>query len=918
MIRNIWVIFFMIMTSSCALQTTTTNIVQSPNDTRDVAALTLDNGLEILVISDPDTDKAAAAMDINAGSFHDPNHTQGLAHFLEHMLFLGTDKYPVAGDYEKFLTAHGGHHNAFTAGEHTNYFFDVDPDHFEQALDRFSRFFVAPTMDSEFIDRERHAVDSEYHLKINDDWRRLYQVIKENVNPEHPYAKFSVGNLETLVDSDEGTLREKLLSFYQSHYYAQNMRLVILGQEPLEQLKSLAINKFSEVPAADQPETTPKPPLWLKDNKGIEITTVPYKEQRQLQLSFVTPPTKHLWQTKPSHYLSHIIGHEGNGSIHSYLKNQGLIDWLSAGQSYNSDDAAVFSITMGLTPTGVEQYQTIVTVVFDMINKLQAHPIEEWIYDELRSLSEVDFRFKEKSDPIHEVSRLATNLHQYPANKVFAAPYRLEKFVPEQIQELLESFRPDNMQLVLTYPEAQTSEEAKWYSTPYSASQLAPESIAAWTNSEKIEGIYLPHPNPFVPEQFDIVESQQDFLKPQKVVDDSGVELWMSHSSHFSLPKQTLFAHLSSPITSNTVENGALAWILVELTNDALNTFSYPAQIAGLNYSLAKDYTGIKVQVDGYSDKQSLLLQNIMKTFVTGEFSSEQLSIIKDKLRRRWENTVRQPPYHQTQRKLYQTLYSPTWLATEYLSVLPDISLDDVISYQQDFFKQMHLRLLVHGNTTKQQALTLKQVMLAELPDFRDSGYLAPTDNMIDTENPLRYAPATQPDAAVLHYYQSQNNSYADIAAGLVLQRMIKSPFYTQLRTTEQLGYVVYSAPMTTQHTNGLILGIQSSAYSAEHVSERVNHFIDKFETTIKETDEQDVKRYIQSVLSDLEQEPVRLSEEADRFWHSITLDDIEFIRRESIINAVQQLDLSAIISYYNQNIKGNSQRKLIIHSRSM
>lgn len=78
------------------------------------------------------------------GSYSDPEDIPGLAHFLEHMLFMGTEKYPDENEYSKYLSEHGGGSNAYTADELTNYFFAVSSDSFEGALDRFSRFFVCP------------------------------------------------------------------------------------------------------------------------------------------------------------------------------------------------------------------------------------------------------------------------------------------------------------------------------------------------------------------------------------------------------------------------------------------------------------------------------------------------------------------------------------------------------------------------------------------------------------------------------------------------------------------------------------------------------------------------------------------------------------------------------------------------------
>ena len=189
---------------------------KSPTDDRDYLTFTLPNQLKVLVISDPATDKAAASVDVSVGSNANPKNRLGLAHFLEHMLFLGTEKYPEAGSYQEFISNNGGNHNAFTAFENTNYFFDIKADKLEPALDRFSRFFIEPLFTEKYVDRERHAVNSEYQSKLRDDGRRGYSAGKQVLNPDHSMSQFAVGSLDTL-SNDEGKLRDDLIAFYQRY-----------------------------------------------------------------------------------------------------------------------------------------------------------------------------------------------------------------------------------------------------------------------------------------------------------------------------------------------------------------------------------------------------------------------------------------------------------------------------------------------------------------------------------------------------------------------------------------------------------------------------------------------------------------------------------------------------------------------------
>ena len=137
------------------------NIQLSENDKCSYRHVTLANNLQAMLVHDPDTEKSAACCDVRVGSLLDPPNVPGLAHFLEHMLFMGTEKYPVENAYSTYLSDHGGYSNAYTSQEDTVYYFDVQNEYFEGALDLFSSFFVCPLFTASATEREISAVDNE-------------------------------------------------------------------------------------------------------------------------------------------------------------------------------------------------------------------------------------------------------------------------------------------------------------------------------------------------------------------------------------------------------------------------------------------------------------------------------------------------------------------------------------------------------------------------------------------------------------------------------------------------------------------------------------------------------------------------------------------------------------------------------------
>jgi insulysin len=113
-------------------------ISKSKDDSRVYKLITLENQLRCLLIQDDEADKSAAALDVHVGSSLDPKEFGGTAHFLEHMLFMGTTKYPVENAYDEFITNNGGYNNAYTSLTDTNYHFEVSNEGFEETLDMFA------------------------------------------------------------------------------------------------------------------------------------------------------------------------------------------------------------------------------------------------------------------------------------------------------------------------------------------------------------------------------------------------------------------------------------------------------------------------------------------------------------------------------------------------------------------------------------------------------------------------------------------------------------------------------------------------------------------------------------------------------------------------------------------------------------
>jgi nardilysin len=296
--------------------------------------------LTVLLISDAQSaqindvaeKQAAASLCIDVGSFHDAEiGIPGMAHFVEHMVFMGSEKYPDENAYDKFITSMGGRYNATTHYSFTFFYFSVNEEGFHGAIDRLSNFFISPLMLKDSINRERNAVESEFQNRYNDDRARLDQLfVSCMTRPDHPAHTFPWGNLKTLKDSiSDDDLYAKVHKFHKKHYVANKMYLCLQSKLKLDELQELAVKYFSDVPfkADIDPPLSENPKFGYLNAFKPEFFEKMYfmkpkSDQIKLVISWILPSNLKKYRCKSQQFIAHIIGHEGPGSLCSYLRNK--------------------------------------------------------------------------------------------------------------------------------------------------------------------------------------------------------------------------------------------------------------------------------------------------------------------------------------------------------------------------------------------------------------------------------------------------------------------------------------------------------------------------------------------------------------------------------------------------------------------
>ncbi|KAG7462728.1 hypothetical protein MATL_G00187840 [Megalops atlanticus] len=876
-----------------AVKRVVSDIIRSPEDKRVYRGLEFTNGLKAVLISDPTTDKSSAALDVHIGSLSDPPNISGLAHFCEHMLFLGTEKYPKENEYSQFLSEHAGSSNAFTSGEHTNYYFDVSHEHLQGALDRFAQFFLCPLFDESCKDREVNAVDSEHEKNLMNDAWRLFQLEKATGNANHPFSKFGTGNkltLETRPTKEGIDVRQELLKFHSTYYSSNLMGLCVLGRESLDELTSMVVKLFGEVENKSVPiPEFPEHPFQEEHLRQF-YKVVPIKDIRNLYVTFPIPDLQKYYKSNPGHYLGHLIGHEGPGSLLSELKAKGWVNTLVGGQKEGARGFMFFIINVDLTEEGLLHVEDIILHMFQYIQKLRTEGPQEWVFQECKDLNTVAFRFKDKERPRGYTSKVAGLLHYYPLEEVLAAEYLLEDFRPDLIEMVLDKLRPENVRVAVVSKsfEGQTDKTEEWYGTQYKQEAISDEVIKKWQNADLNGKFKLPMRNEFIPTNFEIYPLEKESPSfPTLIKDTAMSKVWFKQDDKFFLPKACLNFEFFSPFAYVDPLHCNMAYLYLELLKDSLNEYAYAAELAGLNYDLQNTIYGMYLSVKGYNDKQHILLKKIIEKMATFEIDEKRFDIIKEAYMRSLNNFRAEQPHQHAMYYLRLLMTEVAWTKDELKEALDDVTLPRLKAFIPQLLSRLHIEALIHGNITKQSALGMMQMVEDTLIEHAHTKPLLPSQL-------IRYREVQVPDGGWYVYQQRNESSWVTLCS---------------------------AGRRRANGVQGLRFIIQSEK-APHYLESRVEAFLWMMEKCVEEMSDEAFQKHVQALAIRRLDKPKKLAAECAKYWGEIISQQYNFDRDNIEVAYLKTLTKENIMQFYRDllAVDAPKRHKVSVHvlSREM
>jgi len=874
---------------------------------RKVVNYKLPNKLEVLLISDPSVNKSAAAMDVRIGSQAQPKDHLGLPHYLEHMLFLGTKKYPVVGEYDAFLSKHQGTKNAYTGGLDTNYFFDVNHAAFREALDRFAQFFVAPLFDSVYAEKEKHAVSSEHDKNVQNDGWREFRLVSMMAKKGHPQRNFATGNLETL----KNVTRDDLLNFYSKYYSADRMKLVVISNRKLEVLAKWVGESFSAVPLKNTPVFNPPKQLFDKADLPRLVYAKPIADKKQVDFVFELPNIETYWRTKPGDLLQNALQNKGKGSLFSLLKKEGLALDVSVDVS-DTGLSGILDFQVRLSDQGYKNVDRVGQIFFAYINTLkqalkQKNGFERY-FAERKNIAQQKYDYRYPLQGAGDAAKLARMIQIYPAISAEERSNLFYKYNKDAVKEFLDPISPKNLNMFVYAPDVTTDQKEKYYGIEYKVTKLSKPWLKEFDNPKKVEASQMNFPlaNIKIPksDQLKLVDDSVKLAKPSVVAQDANSVTYFASDKQFSRPNS--FVRIKLKTKANTsVKDFMLSKLYERSLNESLSEWLYPLDEAGFKVEIGTDYGKVIVQISGYSSDFESLSLKVLNKLKNINITEGRFENIKSKFKQELENQKFGLAYKLARLDLNSVSLSKYIHYKAYKDLVDSVKLQDLQNFaSKKLLKTVGVETMVYGNEQPKTWNSFSQVALSHLKSSplakaqwpavkalkwkKDQTWAyrvsAEENNNSVYWTKIQFGPRTSTNEALLEY----------------AQLMLSDNFNQVMRTEKQFGYIVYGGMTKLKNSCGMHFIIQSQTHEPEEMALSTEDWLRKKVKAVAQWPQDDLATMKKSILTKLNLKEKTMDDYYGTLLESVDNYDANFGHKQELIKTVENLsddDIRAGIS---------------------
>lgn len=923
-------------------------IIKSQYDSREYATIKLKNGIDTLLVSDPTTKLSHCAVTVNAGSMMDGD-VPGLAHFLEHMLFMGTEKYSDVGEYMNYISSHGGNSNAFTSSVYTCYFFSINSKYLSHCIDRLTQFFISPLFKKETVMKEINAIDSEFNEILNNFSYVGIQMLKLILKKNHPFCQFDVGSKTTLMIPN---IREKLIAFFKKYYVPINMKLIIFDSRPLKEM--IVIAKIFE--QINNPHESQKDPiknlLPIFENPIVPNQHIKFMRSNSefnsndVGLYWAIPNINNLEYNSMFRYILYLFGRETSSSLITILRRHSLINSMEIHTVYNLKEFQLIGITLNMTVAGINNFDLLVGIILKYINDVlisHSNPESSEYYhaiDYIKKYNECQRIKHEFSEKIELTSQLAELLHNF-CEKAVDLPVALKYdtlpcyFNINLCKYLSNYFSANNMCVVSSsnlYKHL-LMDAPTLYSLPYT---IVNEKFS-YANVQNITRGIFTFNDDFIPTKLLVYTDKASFEQPHKIDYDlygssknqlvsqskrCSYSLWYSYKKML-LPKACVVIKIVYPMIYSSIKTYVSANILLCHINRLMVENLYDACLLDTTYDISINRDMIQINVYGFNEKLSLycttIISKLMHTIcckdITSVVNTSEYALAKNMYLIDIEYSKQRRMSEQLHSLICEGVFEKYYSLDDIINSLEKHTYADLLSMSKLY--PTHITCMVNGNIPKSVAIEVFDNMKLVVSQEQTSDSLQSIDNW-KLSNSIEMKPHEKiisPSilsnnhnlcsvVVCLKKCEKESNEYEKyFALNLLFDSFMHSTFFATLRSQQQLGYTVKCIPREFGIYDVLIamtFSIVSQQYSCEYIQQQIfKYFSDTYES-VKTLKEEQLREYIESCINLMNEKPDNIRDETYNLFIHIAHDTCNYNFRNNVIDSLNKISLQEFKEIYN------------------
>lgn len=872
-------------------------MIISNNETRQFHPGELKNGIRYCAVQDTKLDRTHVVVSVNVGYLADPIEYQGLAHFLEHMLFLGSKKYPKADHFESFISKYGGTHNAYTSKLNTTYNFSILNEKLEESLDIFSQFFKKPLFDNKYIKKELKAIDSEHKKNIYNDFNRLFRLIQKISLEGSQINKFGTGNFESL---NKKGVKDAMIDFYKKYYQPENITVSIASNIDLKNQVEIIQNNFNDIESNGQDYEFKIKKPFLKENREIYYLQSISKPQSICFLWEIPEVFKYYLNTHSPYNLIQYLTTYQMESLKVYLIDNKLIDDLIC----DVFEEGMFLIYIDLID--LKYWKIIESHLKYLFSELAKLNWDKNI-ETIKNKQHIRFNYSTKMNSYVLTDMLAVNLHNYPLEEIYSGNRLTTKFDLEQISELLNNFLTfDKVKIILISNSnmIENIDKDKIKTEPYYNIQYF--RISNEENEKKEFPLSLDLKDKFNNFNATVIKNLGK-NEPVRLEEN----IWFGSTSKFNETKVYLKIALINPELKNK-KKFIINMILINFINEMFERFLNFENDIGIHFFIKSNVllNSFDINFVCYNQYFTQVLKDCLEflhNLKIEEKNKNILEILKENMKINIFDLFYLPPWEYINEEFDRQIY-PFYIGpVEALEILNSIKIDDIFNnfnkLKRKLLNESQRIIFGFGNYEKDDFENdldlIKKYIKSVYKPIMEKGHLSSSivyhPNKVETNQVLSII------------YHLGNFEPSLIVKGQLLNQILNQKFFNFIRTNKQYGYLVGIT----------ILEINQNLYFIEKVQtekslEELEKDIESFNINILDSlKEKDFNQFKESYIKMLKEKSHTINDVFFFYLKEILLRRYFFRKKTLFIRELEKLTWEDFIDFYKESILNNESIKI-------